>query len=389
MTSVPSPAPAAAPSAATRVTCLDGLRGVAACAVVVFHFFYAFTPGPFMDRARGGFGLFDTPVAVLWNGHFAVAVFFALSGFVLAASSPRTLREAPLLIGLRYFRLAVPALVSSVIAWAWLEGFPDAARGAQALTGSSWFRWTYQPPIPPLSQAIFEGGIGVFLNGTTRFNNPLWTMQTELLGSLLIYGAYAVFKGRWRTPALTVGLVGFALSGLFSFAAFCGGALIFEQRHRLRDLPVTGAMLGIAGLVLGATYPGHTDGPGLLAALQSQLGGEGFRQAGAVLLMLAVLTTPWLRGTLERPAMQRLGALSFPIYLVHVPLIVAPASWIFVAFHPLSPLALLGLFAGVAAATAVLAGAFLATVERPVLAVLKTLRVRGRARLLVGATRGS
>lgn len=379
-----SPLPSLPASSATRVTCLDGLRGVAACAVVVFHFFYAFTPGPFMDRARTGIGLFDLPVAVLWNGHFAVAVFFALSGFVLAASGPRTSREAPLLIGLRYFRLAVPALVSSVIAWAWLEGFPDAARLAQAISGSSWFRWTYQPPIPPLSQAIYEGAVGVFVNGTTRFNNPLWTMQTEFLGSLLIYGVYAVVRGAPRTPALAVGLIGFALAGMFSFAAFCGGALIFEQRHRLRDLPVTGAALGLAGLVLGATYPGHADGPGLLAALQSRLGSEGFRQAGALLVMLCVLTTPGLRRAFERPAMQRLGELSFPIYLVHVPLIVAPAAWVFVAFNPLPPLALLGLFAAVCVATFILGHLFLVAVERPVLAVLKTVRTRARSRLAAG-----
>lgn len=373
-----SSSPAATALPAGRVTCLDGLRGVAACAVVVFHFFYAFTPGPFMDRARTGTGLFDLPLAMLWNGYFAVAVFFALSGFVLAASSPRTAREAPLLIGLRYVRLAVPALASSVLAWMWLEGFPDAARSAQAISGSSWFRWTYQPPIPPLSQAVYEGAIGVFIEGTTRFNNPLWTMRTEFLGSLLIYGGYALVRGRLRVPALLAGLLALALAGQFSLAAFCGGALVFEARHRLRDRPVAGALLGLAGLVLGATFPGHADGPGLLAAVQSRLGTGGFREAGALLLIVCVLTTPWLRGLLERPAMQRLGELSFPIYLVHVPLIVAPAAWVFVTFAPLSLTAVFGLFAAVALATLLLAVAMLVAVERPVLALLKAARRRGR-----------
>ncbi|MPT21584.1 MAG: DUF1624 domain-containing protein [Starkeya sp.] len=136
----PRPAPPAPTS--QRVLCLDGLRGVAACSVVAFHFFYAFTPAPFTDWGRTGFGLWDTPLAVLWNGHFAVALFFVLSGFVLAASAPRTAREAPALIGLRYLRLALPALVSSALAWAWLNGFPEAAREVQAMTGSRWFRWT-------------------------------------------------------------------------------------------------------------------------------------------------------------------------------------------------------------------------------------------------------
>lgn len=374
--------PAHPPAASTpRVTCLDGLRGVAACAVVVFHFLYAFAPGPFIDKARTGIGLFDLPIAVLWNGHFAVAVFFALSGFVLAASSPRTAREAPLLIGLRYFRLAVPAFVSSVLAWAWLTSFPNAGQEAQVLSGSPWFRWTYQAPIPPLSRAMWEGAIGVFLDGTTRFNNPLWTMRTEFLGSLLIYGSYALVKGRLRPPALIIGMIALGVAGQFDLAAFCGGALIFEMRGHLRDLPAAGPAIGIAALVLGAPFPGHADGPGLPAAILSWLGSDGFRQAGALLLILSILITPWLRQGFELGVMQCLGELSFPIYLVHVPLIVAPASWAFATFHPLSPAALVGLFALVVAGTFVLGGLFLVLVERPVLAVLKTVRQSGRARL--------
>ncbi|MCS0504962.1 acyltransferase family protein [Ancylobacter mangrovi] len=369
---------AGAPAKTERVTCLDGLRGVAACSVVAFHFFYAFAPGRFSDRARTGFTAFDTPLAVLWNGHFAVAVFFVLSGFVLAASSPKSAREAPLMIFLRYLRLGLPALASSALAWAWLNGFPDAAREAQAISTSSWFRWTYQPPIPPLSQAIWEGGVGVFLNGTTRFNNPLWTMQAELLGSILIYGSYAVLRGRWRPLAMALGIVGFGAAGLFYLAAFCAGALVFEMRGRLREFPVAGLLIGLVGLVIGATYPYHAGGPGLVSTLQSHLGMDGFREAGAALVLVSVLTTPALRRFFESGPLQRLGELSFPIYLVHVPLIVAPAAWLFVAFAPLGPAGLAALFAAVCLGTLALGTLFLVAVERPGLAALKAIRTRAR-----------
>lgn len=367
--------------AAARVTCLDGLRGVAACAVVAFHFFYAFTPGPFADRARTGFSLFDTPLAVLWNGNFAVAVFFVLSGFVLAASCPKSLREAPLMIGLRYFRLGLPALASSILAWVWLTGFPDAATAARAISGSSWFRWTYQPPIPPLSQAIWEGGIGVFINGTTRFNNPLWTMQAEFIGSVLIYGSYTFLKGRARGVAMAAGIVGFGATGLFFLAAFCGGALIYELRHRLGERPVLGAVTALAGLLLGATFAGRAAGSDLFSQIVAQLGTEGPRQAGAMLLVVAILMTPALRRLFESRPLQKLGELSFPIYLVHVPLIVAPVSAVFVALSPISPLALALLFAATCAATLLLGVVFLVAVERPVLALLKQVRTRARDRL--------
>lgn len=371
-------APAAAPS--QRVLCLDGLRGVAACSVVAFHFFYAFTPAPFTDWGRTGFGLWDTPLAVLWNGHFAVALFFVLSGFVLAASAPRTAREAPALIGLRYLRLALPALVSSALAFAWLNGFPEAAREVQAMTGSRWFRWTYQPPIPPFDQALWEGGIGVFLTGTTRFNNPLWTMQAELFGSVLIYGSYALLPGRARPPAMALGALVLAVLGQFSLAAFCGGALVYEFRHLLRDQAWGGALLGLLGLVLGATYPGHSSEGGLIPLLQSWLGVDGPRQIGAVMVLVALLITPPVRRLFESPPLQRLGELSFPLYLVHVPLIVAPACAFYARFGPLEPAALAGLFAATFLAALALATLFLVAVERPVLAGLRALRARLRRR---------
>ena len=369
------------PPVTPRVTCLDGLRGVAACAVVAFHFFYAFAPASFIDRQRIGIGLFDTPLAVLWNGYFAVAVFFALSGFVLAASAPKSMREAPLMIGLRYFRLGVPALVSSILAWAWLASFPEAARDVQAITASPWFRWTYQAPIPPLSQAIWEGAVGVFVNGTTRFNNPLWTMQAEFFGSVLIYGSYAVLRGHARPWAMALGLVGFTASGLFPLAAFSGGALIYELRHGLRDHALAGSLIGLAGLTLGATFPGHAAGPGTLAYAQSWLGTGGLREIGALLVIVAILITPPVRRFFEAPPLQRLGELSFPIYLVHVPLIVAPAAYVFAALAPLSPPALAGLFALTCLGTLALGALFLVAVERPLLVVLKAVRTRGRARL--------
>lgn len=368
-----------------RVTSLDGLRGFASCTVAVFHFFYAFVPGPFRSWGREGFSVSDTPLAVLWNGHFSVAVFFALSGFVLAASAPRTLKEAPLLIGLRYFRLALPALAGSLIAWFWIAGFPEAGKAAQTLSGSSWFRWTHQPPIPPLWQAAWEGAVQVFVTtGKPLFDNPLWTMRIELMGSILIYGGYAVVRGPARVPALVAGLLGLAVAGNFSLAAFCGGALVFELRGWLRPMPVAGTLLALLGLVLGATYPGHADGPGLADAVLSRLGGAGWREAGALLVIIAFLTTPWLRDLFERPALQHLGALSFPLYLVHVPLIVGPAAWAFVHFAPMGVGGLALLFALTALAAFALASLFLVAVERPVLDGLHAVRKWGRARLAEG-----
>ncbi|MGU3492548.1 acyltransferase family protein [Xanthobacteraceae bacterium A53D] len=362
-----------------RVACLDGLRGVAACAVVVFHFIYAFLPQQ-LASGRTGFGIADTPLALLWNGRFSVAIFFVLSGFVLAASCPRSPRDAPALILLRYLRLAVPALVSCILAWIWLTGFPDAGREVQAITGSRWLRWTYQAPIPPLQHAMWEGAIGAFVEGTSRFNNPLWTMRTEFLGSLLIYASYAVLPQRARVPAMVLGLLGLAFFSELGLAAFCAGALVYEFRHRLTPHAAVGLGLGSLGLLLGAPLSGHAPGPGLGDMILAQLGSPGLREVGATLVVVSILMTPALRALLERPLAQKLGELSFPLYLVHVPLICGPACALYVMLGPLQLGGLILLFMGVAAASLGLAVLFLLAVERPLLVGLRAARARFRQR---------
>src|SRR6478672_4372173 len=77
-------------SGQTRVTQLDGLRGIAALVVIACHLLSTL-PGignvVFDDRsapldAAGHWAVFS-PLHVLWNGTPAVHVFFVLSGFVL------------------------------------------------------------------------------------------------------------------------------------------------------------------------------------------------------------------------------------------------------------------------------------------------------------------
>jgi len=61
-------------SDANRIPCLDGLRGLAALAVMLFHFNYFFLP-----QAR-----LTAIVPFVSRAYLAVDLFFLLSGFVMA-----------------------------------------------------------------------------------------------------------------------------------------------------------------------------------------------------------------------------------------------------------------------------------------------------------------
>src|ERR1700752_3428309 len=103
-------------SDARRLECLDGVRGVAALVVVVFHYLSAFVPALTPDQTPDPYWLADTPLAILFNGPFAVVVFFVLSGFVISKSAHKRFPLLPA-VALRYLRLTVPMLASVLAAW--------------------------------------------------------------------------------------------------------------------------------------------------------------------------------------------------------------------------------------------------------------------------------
>jgi peptidoglycan/LPS O-acetylase OafA/YrhL len=104
-------------SGQTRVTQLDGLRGIAALVVVACHVLSTL-PGigsVFSDRSVGLSGAamwaIFSPLHVLWNGTPAVHLFFVLSGFVLVLpfSRPGVTRSWASYYAKRLLRLYLPA----------------------------------------------------------------------------------------------------------------------------------------------------------------------------------------------------------------------------------------------------------------------------------------
>jgi peptidoglycan/LPS O-acetylase OafA/YrhL len=129
-------------SAETRVTQLDGLRGVAALVVVACHVVSTLpgTGGVFSDRSVGlnaaEAGAVFSPLHLLWNGTPAVHVFFVLSGYVLVLpfTRPGAVRNRAQYYARRFFRLYLPARASLAVAVALITIIPRSASPLQ----SSW-----------------------------------------------------------------------------------------------------------------------------------------------------------------------------------------------------------------------------------------------------------
>jgi peptidoglycan/LPS O-acetylase OafA/YrhL len=310
---------------AQRFESLDGLRGIAAVTVVLFHFFSAYVPKLLPEQTDDPWWGSDTPLAILYNGGFAVSVFFVLSGFVIANSAAK--RHMPILFNLvsRYFRLAVPVLGGTLFAWALLALSPHTVAELKAVENHTWLNWVYDGQVPGLLWAIKDALLGVFIHGQSLFNNVLWTMKIELLGSLAIYLLYGLVGSQYRAQILIAASV-LSVIGLRKpeLAAFTIGALMREAyvHNRLTNSLVWPALA--FGILFGAMMEGYSarlglaSSPNMLALGQPH---QVWHVLAATSVLYAVLMSSRLRHLLSTKPARFLGDISFGLYLIHVPLL--------------------------------------------------------------------
>ncbi|MFP4273499.1 MAG: acyltransferase family protein [Paracoccaceae bacterium] len=367
-------------SSAGRIMAFDGLRGFAALIVVVFHYLAMLHPAWVPDYTDMPVRLADTPLGLLWNGPFAVSVFFVLSGFVMAAAAERRQRHLLENVLTRYLRLALPVLASVLLAWALLTAFPTAARdlAASLQAPSDWLDYTLQEPVPGVGAAVVDGLASNFITGGSAFNNVLWTMQIELVGSVLLFLVY--WLGAWARALRFVALAAFAALGLLvlrdAYLCFVAGALIYEARKAgmLDRLPPWAAVAALGlGIVLGAPGQGFAARWGmdiLPGRLQPGNAWGLVPVLAASLILLGVQLVAGASRVFERPALQWLGRISFALYLVHVPLLYTVVAWERVALGLPEPL----VAAAYLAVTLGLAHLFTLGVDEPSLRLLRRLR---------------
>ena len=322
----------------------------------------------------------DTPLALMYNGDFAVSIFFVLSGYVISGAlrrSPRPIIES---VVLRYIRLALPAFASCVFAWLLLQLNSGSLVAAKKIDASQWLTYAFDDTSVPFSSPVVDGLFGIFASGGTLLNNALWTMKLELIGSCMLYLIYSKYLVSRRVVALILIVpLSFGLHRP-EYGAFAIGALIQEARAVDRIGPFALPML-ICGLLVGSTMPGIADRvPALkmLAHLPDDLKvGQPHKiwhivAAGAVIY--AVIGLPKVARWCARAPFRFLGRISFGLYLTHVPMIYYLFSNLYVGL-PVSPDIRLIVMLSVYAPSIIAAGYVMTVlVDEPTLKLIKVLR---------------
>jgi peptidoglycan/LPS O-acetylase OafA/YrhL len=290
------------PRAPMRLTLLDGMRGIAAIVVVLYHAEHFGLAGPLMQR-----------------GYLFVDFFFLLSGFVLGiAYGPKMLAGMPAwrFLWLRVKRLWPVMAIGAVIG---LVPFAIAGVLPQALE---------LLPLTLLLIPTVRSDLPVF-----TLNNPQWSLVLELAAN--VGHAFVLVRLPTRWLAAVVGAAGLALA---TAIAITGSNTLGSTGDNFALGPVRvlygyGCGLVFARLWLSGRLPSWSRwrwSHGVLAPMIAVItlpfwpvsNAAGDIAVTLVLLpaFFALTVSAQLPRRLE-PLFAGLGLLSYPLYAVHLPIL--------------------------------------------------------------------
>ena len=327
---------------------LEALRGLAAFIVVFWHMLLAFAPGrvPVLGGDQSA-SILGQPWFGLVYGTSSVTFFFVLSGFVLARKA--LLRSDPAVLARgavkRWPRLAGTVTVAVLFSWLLFVLHAYRYAPAAAITGSPWLASfgtaipVGAPFKPNFGHAFWGGAFDVFFRGQPidfTYDSSLWTMPVEFLGSFVVFGLAAILialRGgkpavRWWTIGLAVVICDYSKPLMVCFVIGVALAELIGERRPSLPWPMA-VFLGVLAMWLAGFVPEHGWYGWLTIHLHIAPDETYVHTAASVLAILIIEATPPLRRLLSGRLSTWLGKLSFPLYLLHVPILCSAGCAVF------------------------------------------------------------
>lgn len=312
---------------------LDGLRGVAALMVVLFHILEIFSGGNHL-------------LQYINHGYLAVDFFFVLSGFVVGYAYDDRWQRMSLkdFLKRRLIRLH-PMIVMGMV------------------VGAVGFYFAVSPVLfPPIGQTPVWKMLLVMLVGFTLLpvprsldirgwtemhplNGPAWSLFFEYIANIL----YALWVRKFSTRALAilVGIAGVALAHLAITSPHgdvIGGWSLEPAQLRIGFTRLMYPFF--AGLLLSrVAQPGRIHNAFwwcsliiVVAFSFPRVGGSenlwmnGIYDASIIIIVFPLVVYMGASGVIKHPFTQRvsrfLGNISYPLYITHYPLIYIFSAWV-------------------------------------------------------------
>lgn len=315
----------------------EGLRGIAAFIVVIYHLIYGFYPTLLYPSGNKILNTISgSPLNIFYNGHFAVYIFFVLSGYVLTFKFFRfkdykTITSSAIR---RYFRLLAPVLFSIFVAYLLLRlnlFFNDDASKITTCCLGTYFNFN-----PNFLDMLYNSFIRTFFIGQTEYNIVLWTIRYELFGSFLVFSLAALFsKVKSRFLFYFVFLL---LTINTVYCAFVAGMILsdmsnsnYEFLNGFRKLIIVPILL--IGLFLGSFPNNRILADTVYVFMETSLITDNahlYHLLGASFLIFAILISEKLKVLLSYRIFLFLGKISFSMYVIHFIIINSFSSFLFI-----------------------------------------------------------
>ena len=312
---------------------LDGLRGVAAVMVIIFHLFEAHAGGSHLTQ-------------IINHGYLAVDFFFMLSGFVIGYAYDD-----------RWNRMTVGTFFKRRI----IRLHPMVIMGS--IVGAAFFYFQESSCFPPIENTSIGTMLLVMLLGCTLLplplkfdirgwtemhplNGPAWSLYYEYIGNIL----YALFVRKFNKVALSI-LVFLAACATLHLCLTApngdivgGWALNWEQQYvgmvRLMYPFFGGLLLSRLGWLIRLEKRAFWWCSLLIVVVLSipRIGGEdgywmnGLYEAFCIICIFPVIVSMGAGGKVtgkrSTAVCKFLGDISYPLYMVHYPFIYLYYAWV-------------------------------------------------------------
>ncbi|MDP9528466.1 acyltransferase family protein [Pseudomonas protegens] len=367
----------------TKLSNVEAIRGLACIAVIFSHLSLTFFPYlhtrenelTALDRF-----IYDLPLGFLYSGASSVFIFFALSGFILThiiIKSEHRVKRTIYLAVKRYPRLMLPVLASCITSYCVFKLNPDVSML------SPWIN-KLKNNDPNLLSAIYDGTItAFFIGGTGKYNAVLWTMKIELIGSFLIFAICFVSASRTAHAAsslLGLAIIIYTTNGMeqAAYVLFLLGGI--TSTFGIKVGKKNSFIMLAAGFYLSGYHTGSA-AYALIDTIKIENMWIYANAIGAMLVVYPMIHCVEMQKYLEWPSLQRLGELSFPAYLIHLPSIFLVSPLVFTACMNATNSAYLvsATISCILTLTFILkvsAKAFHVAIDKPSLAILKKIENR-------------
>lgn len=326
-----------------RYDILDGLRGVAALMVLLYHVF---------NDAKSFF-VWPTPVGEFYHSFLGVDFFFILSGFVMGyayderwlATALPSRGEALTFWGfvrrrlIRLHPMVVMGVILGVVAFI-IQGCTKWDGSVVSIEAVMWAMLLALFLIPAPSGLDVRGNTEAF-----PLNGPHWSLFFEYIGSLLYGLLLHRLSTKWLRVWVACGIVSLATYALFQE----DGGVAYGWSSEPKNLAGGALRMLYAypmGLLMARMFrkrqPKPINGPvfllsslGVVALLGLPLFGgkdtETIYQLVCLFSFFPAIIWFGARGIVtgwRQRAVSFLGRLSYPLYVVHFPLIYLYISWV-------------------------------------------------------------